>query len=109
MVCQDWAGGRCIEAERMFPYSQNRREPPRILPLPEGFTRNYNYVSITPDEVRMSDIPHLLKEYRSLVLGMETFLSDQTSRENEYRKEEVERSRRRLEMEAEEAEAAIRG
>ena len=61
------------------------------------------------DDVQMSDIPSLLKEYRMLVLGLETFLTDQTTRQDKYRKEEVERARSRLEMDASEVEAAFRG
>lgn len=89
--------------------NQQQRQRPRVLPLPKGFIRTYNYVSTDPDDIRMSDIPSLLNEYRMLVLGLETFLTDQTTRQNEYRKEEIERTRSRLEMDASEAEAAIRG
>jgi len=88
---------------------QRQHQQPQVLPLPQGFTRTYNYVSTGPDDVRMSDIPSLLKEYRMLVLGLETFLTDQSTRQNEYRKEEIERARSRLEMDASEAEAAFRG
>jgi len=88
---------------------QHEQQEPRELALPEGFIRSYNYVSTEPDDVRMSDIPSLLKEYRMLVLGLETFLADQTTRQNDYWKEEVKRARNKLEMDASEAEAAIRG
>lgn len=87
---------------------EQQAQQPQVLPLPEGFTRTYNYVSTDPDDVRMSEIPSLLKEYRMLVLGLETFLADQTTRQNNYQKEEIKRMRCRLEMDASEAEATIR-
>ena len=71
--------------------------PPEEPPLPSNFSRSYSYLSTSPNDVRMSDLPKLLKEYRMLVHVTESLLNErQTWRESE-RKRLVQMEREKLE------------
>lgn len=48
-------------------------------PLPDGFKRSYRFLATEPDEIRMSDIPALLEEYRMLVRTTELLLAERQS------------------------------
>ena len=48
--------------------------------LPEGFTRTYSFLTARPEDVRVSDLPHLLAEYRMLVHTTEQLLGDRAAR-----------------------------
>ena len=47
--------------------------------LPDGFKRSYRFLATEPDDIRMSDIPSLLEEYRMLVRTTEILLVDQSN------------------------------
>ena len=55
-------------------------EEPFTANLPEGFTRSYQFIGTRPEEVRVSDLPHLLNEYRTLVQVTEQLLSERAAR-----------------------------
>jgi hypothetical protein len=48
--------------------------------LPIGFLRNYTYLTVRPEDIRISDLPHLLAEYRMLVHTTETLLAERAQR-----------------------------
>jgi hypothetical protein len=48
-------------------------------PLPEGFKRSYRFLATEPDDIRMSDVPSLLEEYRILVRATESLLAERQS------------------------------
>ena len=52
------------------------RPPP---PLPEGFRRKYNFLSCTPKDVRLNDVPMLLEEYQMLVRATESLLAERSA------------------------------
>eukprot|EP00986_Skeletonema_menzelii_P005407 scaffold1953_cov146-Skeletonema_menzelii.AAC.11 len=71
--------------------------PPEDPPLPSNFSRSYSYLATSPNDIRMSDLPKLLKEYRMLAHATESLLSErQTWRESE-RKRLMKMERERLE------------
>lgn len=66
-------------------------------PLPSNFSRSYSYLATSPNDIRMSDLPKLLKEYRMLVHATESLLNErQTWRERE-RKRLMQMEREKLE------------
>ena len=75
---------------------------PEVLPdiLPSGFTRSYSFLTTRPDEVRVSDLPHLLAEYRMLVHTTEVLLAERSSRQSVERKRRFASEQKRLEEEA---------
>lgn len=71
--------------------------PPEDPPLPSNFSRSYSYLATSPNDIRMSDLPRLLKEYRMLAHATESLLNErQTWRESE-RKRLMQMERERLE------------
>lgn len=48
-------------------------------PLPEGFKRSYRFLATEPHDIRMSDVPSLLEEYRILVRTTESLLAERQS------------------------------
>lgn len=50
------------------------------LHLPDGFTRSYAFLSADPQDIRVSDLPHLLNEYRVLSHVTEDLLSQRAAR-----------------------------
>jgi Vacuolar sorting protein 9 (VPS9) domain len=57
--------------------------------LPHGFSRNYTFLTSRPEDIRMSDLPQLLAEYRMLVHTSETLLGERASRLAAERKKKV--------------------
>jgi hypothetical protein len=98
-------------------YEENRRvmtvngelSGPGVLPdsLPPGFTRSYAFLTTRPDEVRVSDLPHLLAEYRMLVHTTEVLLAERSSRQSVARKRRFASEQKRLEEEALESELSL--
>ncbi|KAL7446734.1 hypothetical protein ACHAXM_011592 [Skeletonema potamos] len=71
--------------------------PPEEPPLPSNFSRSYSYLASSANDIRMSDLPRLLKEYRMLVHATESLLNErQTWRESE-RKRLMQMEREKLE------------
>jgi Vacuolar sorting protein 9 (VPS9) domain len=54
--------------------------------LPAGFRRNYSYLTVRPEDVRVNDLPMMLDEYRMLVRATETLLGERASRAAAERK-----------------------
>ena len=48
--------------------------------LPVGFTRSYTYLNSRPEDIRLSDLPNLLNEYRMLVHTTERLLGERSAR-----------------------------
>eukprot|EP00804_Cyclotella_cryptica_P029350 CCRYP_017736-RA/>CCRYP_017736-RA protein AED:0.39 eAED:0.39 QI:0/-1/0/1/-1/1/1/0/801 len=57
----------------------NTNLPTDDPPLPPQFTRSYSYLTTRVDDVRISDLPCLLNEYRLLVHATETLLNERSS------------------------------
>jgi hypothetical protein len=62
--------------------SGSRPEDADTLPdsLPPGFSRSYSYMVTRPEDIRLSDLPQLLTEYRMLAHATEQLLGEQTAR-----------------------------
>lgn len=69
---------------------------PKPPPLPPGFTRSYTFLSTKPEDIRMSDIPQLLHEYRMLVHASETLLAERTAKYNAEHKLHIRQMRDRM-------------
>lgn len=48
--------------------------------LPEGFNRNYTYLTANPDDIKLSDLPQLLSEYKMLVQATESLIGDRAAK-----------------------------
>jgi hypothetical protein len=55
--------------------------------LPHGFTRNYSFLTTRPEDVKVSDLPQLLSEYRMLVHATETLIGQRTAKASAERKQ----------------------
>lgn len=75
--------------------------------LPSGFTRSYTFLTTRPDEIRVSDLPQLLAEYRMLVHTTEVLLGERSSRQAVERKHRFAEEQKRLEEEALDAELIL--
>ena len=71
--------------------------PPEDPPLPSNFSRSYSYLTTTPNDIRMSDLPNLLNEYRMLVHATESLLNERQSWRESERKRLMQMEREKLE------------
>mmetsp|Transcript_3370 Transcript_3370/g.7210 ORF Transcript_3370/g.7210 Transcript_3370/m.7210 type:complete len:916 (+) Transcript_3370:130-2877(+) len=71
--------------------------PPETPPLPPKFSRSYSFLGVRPDDIRLSDLPKLLKEYQMLVHATESLLNERTTWRDAERKRLVAVERRSLE------------
>lgn len=55
-------------------------------PLPDGFTRSYTFLSANPHDIRLSDLPKLLGEYKMLVRTTEQLLGERGARMTQQKK-----------------------
>jgi hypothetical protein len=79
------------------------RRPSLALPfdeageeLPQGFARSYSFLTARPEDVRLSDLPRLLDEYRMLVHTTEALLSERAARARAERKAQRRTAEREL-------------
>ena len=71
--------------------------PPEEPPLPSNFSRSYSYLATSPNDIRMSDLPNLLKEYRMLVHATESLLNERQIWRESERKRLMQMERDKLE------------
>jgi hypothetical protein len=57
---------------------------PDLLP---GFSRSYSYMVTRPEDIRVTDLPQLLSEYRMLVHSTEQLLGERSTRQATERKQ----------------------
>lgn len=74
--------------------SSQPQEPPvtimsTVPPLPEGFTRTYTFLGARPEDIRVSDLPQLLEEYKMLAQVTEDLLTERSSRIAAEKKRQV--------------------
>jgi hypothetical protein len=84
-----WQNGKVESASPALPNVHvGQNLPPEEPPLPAHFNRSYSYLSTRPDDIRMSDLPKLLNEYRMLVHATESLLNERSAwRESEKRRQ----------------------
>eukprot|EP00557_Chaetoceros_sp_GSL56_P001273 CAMPEP_0176493056 /NCGR_PEP_ID=MMETSP0200_2-20121128/9352_1 /TAXON_ID=947934 /ORGANISM="Chaetoceros sp., Strain GSL56" /LENGTH=651 /DNA_ID=CAMNT_0017890707 /DNA_START=129 /DNA_END=2084 /DNA_ORIENTATION=+ len=76
-TCGEETGQSTRETDTLTEPQQHPPPPPP--PLPEGFKRSYRFLATEPHEIRMSDVPSLLEEYRMLVRTTESLLVERQS------------------------------
>ena len=54
--------------------------------LPAGFTRSYTFLSSRPEDIKLSDLPKLLAEYKMLVHTTESLLGEKIAKANAEKK-----------------------
>lgn len=67
-----------------------------VVPLPSGFSRSYGFLSSTPQDIRMSDLPKLLSEYKMLVHVTEQLLGERGARMAQDKKNKATQKKRQL-------------
>ena len=77
-VNSDWANKR--QSRYMLEEQKRDDKDHTSASLPDGFTRQYKFIGTRPEEVRVSDLPHLLNEYRTLVQATEQLLGERAAR-----------------------------
>ena len=55
--------------------------------LPPGFSRNYTFLNASPEDIRLSDLPQLLADYRMLVHATESLIGDRVAKITAARRE----------------------
>lgn len=65
-------------------------------PLPLGFSRSYGFLSSTPHDIRLSDLPKLLAEYKMLVHVSEQLLGERGARMAQDKKNKDTQKKRQL-------------
>lgn len=64
-------------------------------PLPDGFSRSYSFLSANPQDIRLSDLPKLLAEYKMLVRTTEQLLGERGARlAQEKKRRDLERNQK---------------
>lgn len=64
--------------------------------LPPGFSRSYSYMVTRPEDIRVTDLPQLLSEYKMLVHATEQLLGERTARLAAERKQKFAATRSAL-------------
>ena len=67
-----------------------------FAPLPVGFLRSYGFLSSTPQDIRLSDLPKLLAEYKMLVHVTEQLLGERGARMTQEKKNKETQKKRQL-------------
>ena len=57
--------------------------------LPPGFTRSYTFLSTRPEDIKLSDLPKLLAEYKMLVHTTESLIGEKISKANAEKKARI--------------------
>jgi Vacuolar sorting protein 9 (VPS9) domain len=60
--------------------------------LPAGFTRTYSFLTSSPEDIKLSDLPLLLSEYRMLVHSTETLIAQRAARIATSRRDRLDRT-----------------
>jgi len=66
--------------------SSGERNDDYMGALPHGFNRSYSFLTTRPEEVRLSDLPKLLSEYRMLVHTTEVLLAERAEKDRAERR-----------------------
>ena len=75
-------------------------------PFPEGFTRSYKFLATEPNDIRISDIPALLDEYKLLVRTTEILLMERNMMERNTILNQMKNKKEILDQSLAEAEAS---
>ena len=57
--------------------------------LPSGFRRSYTFLSLQPEDVKVTDLPKLLEEYRMMVHTTEGLLAERQAKLSSEKKEQL--------------------
>ena len=57
--------------------------------LPAGFTRSYTFLSSRPEDIKISDLPKLLAEYKMLVHTTEALIGEKITKANAEKKKKL--------------------
>lgn len=68
--------------------------------LPSGFSRSYSFMVTRPEDIRVTDLPQLLAEYKMLVHATEQLLGERTARLAAERKQKFAATRAALQKRA---------
>jgi hypothetical protein len=64
--------------------------------LPNGFTRSYTFLNSRPEDIKLSDLPQLLAEYKMLVHTTESLVGEKISKANARKKAELAAKQRQV-------------
>ena len=94
-----WQEGefQAIPADFTHDSIYNNNLLPENPPLPPNFDRSYSFLSTRPDDIRISELPNLLSEYRMLVHATESLLSERSTWRETQKKREMQLARVNLE------------
>jgi len=92
---QNFGQNTSTNAAKDLPKSEREQDP-----LPSGFTRNYSFLGARPEDIRMSELPRLLEEYRMLVRTTETLLAERAQKASAERKARLEQAEKVIEENA---------
>ena len=79
---------KIMEAVRLSPFHSS---------LPSGFSRNYSFLGLHPNDIKFSDVPKLLEEYHQLVRACEIMIKERSALVSAEQKLKVKLARDQLE------------
>jgi len=83
----------------------DKRKQLNALTLPEGFTRSYKFLATDANNIRITDIPALLEEYKMLVKTTEILIMERNTFLNHHHEIEMKKKKDILHLSLAEAEA----
>jgi hypothetical protein len=75
--------------------------------LPAGFTRSYSFLASNADDLKYSDLPKLLSEYKMLVRATETLISEKVTQSASDRKSKLKETQQALFSRAEQVDPSL--
>jgi len=75
--------------------------------LPAGFSRTYTFLTTRPEDVKISDLPQLLSEYRMLVHTTEVLIGERAAKASAERKKKMLASQKEIYARASDVDASL--
>mmetsp|Transcript_38597 Transcript_38597/g.44061 ORF Transcript_38597/g.44061 Transcript_38597/m.44061 type:complete len:548 (-) Transcript_38597:27-1670(-) len=98
-ISLEWAQAYFVTDKTILNEKISKEEVEQDLLLP-GFTRNYSFLAARPEDIRMSELPQLLGEYRTLVRAIETLLANRAQKASSERKARLKKAEKAIEENA---------
>ena len=76
----EWAINHGLQHPEKCEFDGHSVKANALGPLPVGFTRSYAYLSASPQDIRLSDLPKLLAEYKMMAHVTEQLLAERGAR-----------------------------
>lgn len=91
----EWAVKHQLEHPEKYGLDGQKRKDGDRFTLPDGFNRSYSFLNASPQDIRLSDLPKLLTEYKMMVQVTEKLIGERGARlATEKKRRDAQKSRR---------------